>query len=294
MTGGLDYSIEVKGMSRKYGGYAALDNLDFVIESPTVLSLVGKNGSGKSTLMRIVSGWEKPSEGKVSICGKSPYDNAEILRDIIFIDEKITFDFTLSLEKILDKCEFMDKRFDLQFAHEAARAFGLDLKKRISQLSKGMRSQFHIVIGLAFDRPVTILDEPVSGLDESSRRIFYSQLVKAQCKKPRIFLISTHLLGEFEKYADSLMVLSQGKLAAYDSRETFETLFVRVSGLAEYVDKVTDGLETYDVKNLASVKSVTVPNLIYRQARRFAEENNVDIRRVSVNDACVILGELRV
>lgn len=266
----MKYRIEAINLVRRYGKFTALDDINFVVDSPTILGIAGKNGSGKSTLLRIIDGYEKPSSGSISISGEPPYDNGKVLKDIIFIDEKIDFDFTLSLESLLSKCAYMDRRFDLNFAHEAAEAFGLKLNKRLSQLSKGMKSQFGIIVGLSFNRPITIMDEPISGLDESSRKLFYSLLIKAQCNNPRIFLISTHLVGEFEKYADTFMVISQGKLAAYDKRETFETLFVRVSGLAENVDKVIEGLEAYDVKTLAGMKSVTVPNLLSREKKKFA------------------------
>ncbi len=289
----LDYTIEAKGLTRYYGKYAALDSVNFVIDKPTVLGVVGKNGAGKSTLLRILSGWEKPSAGQILINGKAPYDNGNILRDTVFTDEKIEFDFTLSLGKIFEKCAFMDDKFDLEYARDLADKFELDLKKRQAQLSKGMRNHFAIIVGLAFRRPITIMDEPVSGLDEGARRLFYSQLVQAQCDCPRIFIITTHLLGEFEKYADTFMVLKGGKLAAYDGRETFETLFVRVSGKAENVDSVVGDLETFDVKTLAGIKSVTVPDLLPRKKRDFAEDNGVDIRPVGVNDACVILGGLQ-
>lgn len=292
MTPSVDHVIEAKGLERRYLKFAALNGVDFTIQGPTVLAVVGKNGSGKSTLLRILNGMEKPSKGTIAINGKAPYDNGKILRDIIFIDEKIEFDFTLSIGGILEKCAFMDKRFDLELALDMAKQFGLNLKKRQSQLSKGMRNQFGITVGLAINRPVTIMDEPISGLDESSRRLFYSLLVKSQCDNPRTFIVTTHLLGEFEKYADSFMVMNKGKLAAHDKREAFETLFVRVTGLQENVDKITDGLETYEIKTFADMKSVTVPNLLNREKKRFAEENNVEIRGVSVNDACVILGDL--
>lgn len=288
-----EYTIEAKELVRRYGKYTALDGVSFVIDKPTVLGIVGKNGAGKSTLMRLINGWEKPSSGQILINGQSPYDNGKILRDTVFIDEKIEFDFTMSTGKILEKCAFMDERFDLEYARELADRFELNLKKRQSQLSKGMRNHFAIIVGLAFNRPVTIMDEPVSGLDEGARRLFYSLLVKAQCDNPRIFIITTHLLGEFEKYADTFMVLKKGKITAYDRRETFETLFVRVSGAAENVDKVTEGLEIFDVKTLAGVKSVTVPDLLTCEQKSFAESNEVDIRPVGVDDACVILGGLQ-
>ena len=288
-----DCTIEAKSLVRHYGRYTALDGVNFVIDKPTILGIVGKNGAGKSTLLRLMNGWEKPSSGQILINGKSPYDNGKVLRNAIFIDEKIEFDFTLSLGKILEKCAFMDERFDLEYARGLADKFELNLKKRQSQLSKGMRNHFAIIVGFAFNRPITIMDEPVSGLDEGARRLFYSLLVQAQCDNPRIFIITTHLLGEFERYADTFMVLKNGKLAAYDKRETFETLFVRVSGNAENVDKVIGDLETFDVKTLASIKSVTVPSLLTREKKIFAAGNDVDLRPVGVNDACIILGGLQ-
>lgn len=288
-----DCTIEAEELAKHYGKYTALDGVSFVIDKPTILGVVGKNGAGKSTLMRLLNGREKPSAGQILINGKAPYDNGRVLRDAVFVDEKIEFDFTLSLGKILDKCAFMDERFDSEYARGLADKFELNLKKRHSQLSKGMRNHFAIVVGLAFNRPVTIMDEPVSSLDEGARRLFYSELVKAQCADPRIFIVTTHLLGEFERYADSFMVLKNGRLAAYDKRETFETLFVRVSGNSENVDKTIGDLETFDVKTLAGIKSVTVPDLLTRERKSFAANNDVDIRPVGVNDACVILGGLQ-
>lgn len=262
MTGAPEFLLEAKKVGQRYGRFDALTDISFAIDRPTVTAVVGKNGSGKSTLMRILCGLEKPSAGSVSILGAAPYDNGRVLRDVTFIDEKFDFDFTLPLGRILEKCAYMDERFDLEFAREAADKFGLSLKKRQMQCSKGMRSQFGIIVGLAFDRPITLMDEPISGLDESSRRTFYSLLIRAQCDCPRVFMISTHLLGEFEKYADTFMVIAGGRLAAYDKRKAFERLFVRVTGAADIVDRVTSGPETYDVKALAGVKSVTVPDLI--------------------------------
>ncbi len=287
------YTIEAKDLTRRYGNYTALDGVSFVIGKPMILGVVGKNGAGKSTLMRLLNGWEKPTFGQILINGKSPFDNGAALGDTIFIDEKIEFDFTLSLGKILEKCAFMDKRFDLEYARELADRFELNLKKRQSQLSKGMRNHFAIIVGFAFNRPITIMDEPVSGLDEGARRLFYSELVKAQCGNPRIFIITTHLLGEFEKYADNFLVLKKGKLAAYDERETFETLFVRLTGNAEKVDEIIGESETFDVKTLADVKSVTVPALLTREQKDFARDNGVEIKPVGVNDACIILGGLQ-
>lgn len=289
----IECVIEVDGLVRRYGKYAALDGVSFVIDKPTILCVTGKNGAGKSTLLRLLNGWEKPSSGRVLINGSSPYDNGKILSNSIFTDEKSEFDFTLPLGKILEKCAFMDERFDLEYARDLSDKFELNLKKRHSQLSKGMRNHFAIIAGLSFNRPITIMDEPVSGLDEGARRLFYSLLVQAQCDDPRIFIITTHYLGEFERYADAFMVLKNGKIAAYDKRETFETLFVRVSGNAEKVDKVINGLETFDVKTLAGVKSVTVPDLLTREIKSFAADNEVEIRPVGVGDACAILGGLQ-
>lgn len=287
-----NYRIEASDLVRRYGRYTALDGVSFAVEGPAVLAMVGKNGSGKSTLMRLLNGWEKPSSGSITVDGRTPYDCGKVLKDMIFIDEKVEFDFTLTLAGILEKCAFMDRRFDLRYAHEMADGFGLGLKKRQSQLSKGMRNQFNIIVALAFNRPVTVMDEPVSGLDEASRKLFYSLLVRSQNENPRLFIISTHLLGEFEQYADTFMVLTRGKIAAYDARETFETLLVRVTGLGENVDKVVEGLQVYETKTFAGMKSVTVANLIDRAGKKFAAEHNVDIRHVPVNDVCTLLGEL--
>ena len=288
-----DCKIEAKGLKRHYKRYTVLDGIDFVIDKPMILGIVGKNGAGKSTLLRLMSGWEKPSDGQILINGQAPYDNGGILKNVIFVDEKLEFDFTLSLDNILKKCAFMDNGFDLEYARDLSDRFELNLNKRHSQLSRGMRNHFAIIVGLAFNRPITIMDEPVAGLDEGARRLFYSLLVRAQCDNPRIFIITTHILDEFERYADTFMVLKDGKIAAYDKRETFETLFVRVSGNVGIVDRVIGDLETFDVKTLASIKSVTVPDFLTRERKIFAADNDVEIRAVGVNDACAILGGLQ-
>lgn len=284
-----DCRIEATDLTCCYGRLTVLDRLNFVIEGPTVMGLAGKNGSGKSILMRLVCGWEKPIAGRITVAGKQPYDNRKALNDILFVDEKVEFDFTLSLDGILEKCAFMDERFDLPYARDIAGQFGLNLRKRQAQLSKGMRSQFLIAVALAFNKPVTVMDEPISGLDAGARKLFYTLLVRAQCDNPRTFLVSTHLLSEFEQYADTFMVMRQGRIAAYDTRETFETLLIRVTGATEYVDYVVEGLEICETKVFANIKQVIVPNLLKREKKKYAAQHNVDIGHVSVSDACVIL-----
>jgi len=218
--------IRVDNVSKWYGDVSALNEIDLEIE-PGVLGLLGPNGAGKSTLLKIMAGQLEASLGEVCVLGTRYRDEPSLFYEIGFCPEQD------SLWEELSGPMFLAAMLRLHgwSAHDAdkrsAELIGLfDLekagKKRVGGYSKGMRQKLRIAQSLAHEPRVLFLDEPMSGLDATSRAMVADILVDLGAKD-RVVVISSHILHEVESITKDMVLINQGQLRArgniYEIRE---------------------------------------------------------------------------
>jgi ABC-2 type transport system ATP-binding protein len=218
--------IVVDGVSKWYGDVVALSDVSFRIE-PGVTALLGPNGAGKSTLFKILSGLIPPSTGKVVVRGKPVRSDVSIYRQIALVPENEHF------YSFLTAREFVRLNATLQGVADADAAVHLalarvdllaDAERRLSGFSKGMRQRGKIAAALVHEPKVMILDEPLNGTDPL-QRLSLIDLFRAQADSGCIVVVSSHVLNEVERFADSIVVIMNGKLvAAGDYRAIREKL----------------------------------------------------------------------
>jgi ABC-type multidrug transport system ATPase subunit len=144
---GSPAAISVTGLTRRYGGQAALDDISIDIEPGSITGLLGRNGAGKTTLMRIIGGHEFASSGHVTVAGASPVENDAVLRRMVFLREDQAYP-DLPAKRMMDAAAHLYPNWDAGLAAELAADFGLRLGQRIRKLSRGQRSAVGIVIAL--------------------------------------------------------------------------------------------------------------------------------------------------
>ena len=204
-------TISVAGLSRRYRGHTALDNVSFDVRGASITGLLGRNGAGKTTLLRIIAGHEFASAGRVTILGASPVKDEEVLRRLVFIREDQTYP-DLKVRHVLRVASWFYPNWSHELAEALVADFGLPRNRRIKRLSRGMRSAVGIVIGLASRAEVTLFDEPYAGLDAVARQVFYDRLVAEQAEHPRTVLLSTHLIDEAAGLLDRVVVIDRGRV----------------------------------------------------------------------------------
>jgi len=207
--------ISVEHASRWYGNVVAVNDITFEVR-PGVTGLLGPNGAGKTTLLHMAAGLLAPSAGSVRIGGRVAWRDPGIYRQVGLVPEReAIYPFLTGREFIL-AASVMHGLPDAEAA--ATRAIGLvgladAADRRIGTYSKGMRQRIKVAAALVHDPPVLVLDEPFNGMDPR-QRLHMFELLRQMAGEGRTVLLSSHILEEVERVADSVLVIYAGRLAA--------------------------------------------------------------------------------
>lgn len=212
--------IEIKGLTKSYGSFVALDHLDLTVNSGVVFGFVGANGAGKSTTFSILATLLAPDEGDALIDGKSIRKNAaEVRRKIGYMPDFFGVYDQLKADEYL---EFFASSYGMSDADiqkqipKVLELVNLTDKKReyVDDLSRGMKQRLCLARTLMHDPEVLILDEPASGLDPRAR-VEMRDVLHALKEVGKTILISSHILPELAEMCDEIGVIDQGKLIAH-------------------------------------------------------------------------------
>jgi ABC-2 type transport system ATP-binding protein len=213
--------IEVRGLTKRYGAKTAVDNLTFSIESGQVTGFLGPNGAGKTTTMRCILGLDYPTEGTISVDGKSYRDMAYPMREVgALLEAKAVHGGRSAYNHLL--CLAQTNSLPKRRVGEVLELVGLSdvAKKRSKGFSLGMSQRLGIAATLLGDPKVLMFDEPVNGLDPEGI-LWIRNLMKALAGEGRTVFVSSHLMSEMENTADHLIVIGRGKLIAASSMKDF-------------------------------------------------------------------------
>jgi ABC-2 type transport system ATP-binding protein len=202
--------IELQNVSKQYKRTLAIDDITLAIRENGIYSLLGRNGAGKTTFMKLVAGHIEASSGVVKVDGKT-VSLTNMPENVSFIESRAT-QFNMTVSSLIFAAHDLQKDFDLAFAEEMLNRFRLDRKKRYKQLSFGMQTMVATIVGLASGAKVVMLDEPVLGFDAIMRKKFNEFLVDSFRRKPRIIIVSTHLIEDIANVAQKLVVIDNGKI----------------------------------------------------------------------------------
>ena len=238
--------LECKNISKSYKDNKVLDNVSLNIEQGKIYGLIGRNGVGKTTLMSIMTGQNPADSGEVTYNGQPVWENAEALSHICFSREINTKSLlgmnNQKVKEYLRLASIYYKNWDKDMAEELVKRFGIDKKKKVCNLSKGMLSMLTVIIGLASKAEITILDEPAAGLDVIVREEFYKLIIDEQQENGRTFIISTHIIEEIAKTIQKLIIIDKGSVRFFDTLQSVETKAFRISGLQKDVEAATQNL----------------------------------------------------
>ena len=206
--------IRARGLSKRYGAKAAVDDLSFTARPGVVTGFLGPNGAGKSTTMRMLLGLIRPSAGTITIGGRRITDLDDPARTVgALLDARAVHPQRTAFAHLLAFAQAagVDRRrvgevLDLVGLTEAA-------DRRTGEFSLGMQQRLGLATALLGDPGVLVLDEPLNGLDPEGIR-WIRTLMRDFAREGRTVLFSSHLMAEMELTADHLVVVGQGRLIA--------------------------------------------------------------------------------
>ena len=204
--------LEMKNVTKTFGGFKALDDLNLHVPQGAVYGLVGPNGAGKSTAIRHLTGVYRPDSGEVNLLGKPVYENPQAKAKIGYIPDDVFYYPSATMEDMRKFYQGLYPTFDQALYKRLDEVFHLPQRSPIRRFSKGMQKQaaFHLTVCL---RPeVLILDEPVDGLDPVMRRQVMSLILSDVADSGSTVLISSHNLRELEDVCDHVGIMDHGRM----------------------------------------------------------------------------------
>ena len=280
-------SIDIKGLTKKYGDHIAVNNLNLSIEKGEIFGLLGPNGAGKSTTILMLLGLTEVDSGSVKVCGidSSRYP-LEVKRKVGYLPEDVGFynDYSglqnlMYIARLNDIPEEEAKRAALEILQEV----GLEDVKdsKVASYSRGMRQRLGLADVLIKNPEVIILDEPTLGLDPEGVKKFLQLIVRLSRKKGITVLFSSHHLHQIQQVCDRVGIFVKGKMLAEGkisslaqqlfSKNSF-TLEGGISSVEQYVKP------SLSIKELVH-KMNAIPEVAHVEfgENRFVVESNKDV-----------------
>lgn len=210
-----DPALSFEGVSRWYGDTVALADVTLALEGG-VVGLLGHNGAGKSTALKLSAGLDSPSSGAVRVFGRDPRRHPEVYARVgIVPDRNALWPFMRVAETVATLARLRGAGDPRAAATRALERVELveAARRRVGDLSHGMRQRVRIAAALAHEPELLLLDEPLEGLDPV-QRIHMVELIRALGEEGRTVVVSSHVLHEVERMAGQVLVLVNGRLVA--------------------------------------------------------------------------------
>ncbi len=282
--------IQATQLTKEYGRVKALNSLSFEIEEKKITGLIGRNGAGKTTLLRIIAGFLQETSGEVRVFSENPFNNMKVASNTICIDDNMTYPITFNLLEILNMVKDFYEGWDMELAQGLVQYFSINTTQRHTNLSKGMKSTFNSIVGICARCPLTIFDEPTSGMDAAVRKDFYRALLKDYIQYPRTVILSSHLLSEIEDILEDVLLIRDGEKCIHSSVVELKEWAVGLRGNNDLLgtlikDRVVYHQEHFGKDGIFAV----VKNDFQKPEIHTARLSGIEFSTVSTNDLCVYL-----
>jgi ABC-2 type transport system ATP-binding protein len=260
MTGPNGNSVEVENLVKRFGAFTAVDHISFQTRTGEVFGFLGPNGSGKSTTIRILCGLLHPTSGRATVAGYDVVESPELIRrNIGYMSQKFSLYADLTVFENLRFYAGMygvpasELRGRIDWALEMAGLRGRE-SSLTGTLSGGWKQRLALGCAVLHRPPIVFLDEPTSGVDPLSRRLFW-ELIQRMSNDGVTIFVTTHYMDEAE-YCNRLALMNGGKLIALGTPTELKLGSIQGALLLLECDRLGDAIER--VRRFDDVRDVAV------------------------------------
>ncbi|CAM3139181.1 ABC transporter ATP-binding protein [Filibacter tadaridae] len=284
-------AIEFNNVTKSYqsGAHSVLNHMNFSIQENVLTGVIGRNGVGKSTLMKLIAGHIKVSSGEVRVFSENPFNSLKVSANTILVDDTMSFSDKLTLQQILKEADRFYANWDARLAKRLFDFFSFHPFAHHQHLSKGKKNTFNAIIGLAAHCPLTIFDEPTTGMDTVVRKDFYRALLKDYIAHPRTILLSSHHLEEIEDLLEDILLVRDGTIPFHGPITDLQDMYVKLVGKEEKVRAHVVERSSFGSQVNGSFIEVLVKNTFTMDEQARLNEEGITIVPVPANDAYVAL-----
>lgn len=201
--------IEIKDLSKSYGKKIVLKDINLTIPSGKIVGLLGKNGAGKTTLIKLLNDLLTPTTGEILVKGNKI--GVETKKIISYLPEKSYLNKQMKVSEIINYFEDFYDNFDAKKAKKLLKDLDLDINQNLSKMSKGMQEKVSLVLVMARNADLYILDEPLGGVDPATRDYILDTILSNFSESASV-IISTHLISDIERILDEVIFIDKGKI----------------------------------------------------------------------------------
>ena len=254
-----DVVLKAQGLHKHFGPVKALDGVSCQISGASIFGLIGSNGAGKSTFLRIAAGVYRPTSGDMLYRGQTIYENVSAKQQIQFVSDDPYFHFD-NLKKMssLHRAIYLD--WDQDLYQELLLIFPLGEEDRLDRMSRGMRRQAAVLLAVASNPKLLLMDEAFDGLDPVMRQNLKRVLARQVVDRQMTVLIASQNLRELEDFCDHVGLLHEGGLLFVEELDKLRLSIVKVqAAFTEPVKEATleeTGVELLQFKTKGSVIEV--------------------------------------
>ncbi len=205
--------IQVNHVIKEFGNFRALNGVDMNVPGGAIYGLVGPNGAGKSTIIRHLTGVYRPDAGEIFVDGLPVYENREAKAKIACIPDDLFYFLQADTLEMMRYYRGIYDSFDEKMFYHMQEFFpGIDIRRNIRRLSKGMQKQVAFWLAICCKPQLLVLDEPVDGLDPVMRRQIWGILMSEVGERKMTVLVSSHNLRELEDVCDYVGIMNNGRV----------------------------------------------------------------------------------
>lgn len=252
--------VKANGLTKSYGDFKALDDVNFTIEKGSIVGLIGPNGAGKTSTLKSILGLTE-FDGELEVLGTDPRKGRHhVMERVCFIADVGVLPRWLKVSEAIDYIEGVHAGFSREKAETMLAETNISPKQRVKQLSKGMVTQLHLALILSISVDLLVLDEPTLGLDILYRKAFYDQLLNDYFDHETSIIISTHQVEEIETLLSHLLFIDQGNIVLDSPMDNLADSFCEVIVKPELTDRA-QGLNPIHIRESLGQKSMIFENV---------------------------------
>lgn len=302
-----DIAVKIEGLTKKFGDFVAVDNIDLIVKRGEVFGFLGPNGAGKSTTIKMLCGLLLPTSGKGFVAG---YDimkeSEEIKKTIGYMSQKFSFYDDLTVEENIN---FFSGIYGVSGSRKKERMDWVlemaGLKDRKDAITKtlpgGFKQRLALGCAVLHEPPIIFLDEPTSGVDPISRRNFWN-LIYEMSKAGTTVFVTTHYMDEAD-YCDRLALIYRGKIIAEGTPNELRKEYMKQNVLEVEVDRFVEAMEILQKEGIDAAIFGNLLHVVVADARtgiprvkRILESSNIRVAGIekippSLEDVFVALIE---
>ena len=272
--------IQVENITKKYGNFIAVENINFEIEEGEIVGFLGPNGAGKSTTMNMITGFIEPTSGKIIVDG---YDISKkpkkAKRQIGYMPEGVPLYSDLTVKEFVTymaEIKNVDKKEKKQMVQKVLEETGLlEVQNKLNKnLSRGYKQRVSMAGALVGNPKVIILDEPTVGLDP--KQVTEIRALIKKLGENHTVILSSHILSEVSQICNRVIIINKGKIIAIDTPENLEKKVIKDNSVYVTVEDPENKMENIKEK-LENVKEVKLIEELEDKTKKYMLTANEDI-----------------